>query len=82
MATAQQVNSLVKALVENDDEKFRTFVLQIAAYETKAGHANAARELKIRIGKIMKKSSFLRFDTGNPLFLFNMPSFLIRNDGS
>ena len=38
MATADQIKSLIKAHNDNDNEKFRTVVLQIAAYEAKLNH--------------------------------------------
>lgn len=79
MATAEQVKSLVKAHIENDDEKFRTVVLQIAAHEARAGHDNSARELKSQIEKITKRSTIYRFDTGSRLCLFTTPSFRIKD---
>ncbi|WP_312695214.1 hypothetical protein [Caproiciproducens sp.] len=46
MATAEHVNNLIKAHIDHDEEKFKTVVLQIAAYEAKHGHETFARELK------------------------------------
>jgi len=45
MATANQIKCLIK--VYNDNEKFKTVVLQIAAYEAKRNHITLARDLKI-----------------------------------
>ena len=46
MATAEQVKNLIKAHIEQDNERFKTTVLQIAANEAKHGHDTFARELK------------------------------------
>ena len=46
MATADQIKSLIRAHNDNDNEKFKTVVLQIAAYEAKLNHESLARELK------------------------------------
>jgi AAA+ superfamily predicted ATPase len=46
MATIQQVKALIRAHFENDNQKFRTIVLQIAAHEAKVGHTASAREIK------------------------------------
>ena len=46
MATADQIRSLVRAYNSNDDEKYKTVVLQIAAHEAKLGHVSIAQELK------------------------------------
>ena len=46
MASSDQIKSLIKAHLDQDDEKFKTVVLQIAASEAKQGHEIVARELK------------------------------------
>lgn len=46
MATADQIKSLIKAHNDSDNDKFKTVVLQIAAYEAKLNHETLARELK------------------------------------
>lgn len=51
LATADQVKSMVKAHIEGNDQKFRTIVLQIAAYEARQQHTTFARELKNLIDK-------------------------------
>ena len=38
MATSGQLLSLVKAHYDNDNERYKTTVLQIAAHEAKSGH--------------------------------------------
>lgn len=46
MATADQIKMLVKAHMDRNDERFKTVVLQLAAYEAKLGHTSFARELR------------------------------------
>ena len=46
MATADQVKNLIKAHIEQADERFKTTVLQLAANEARHGHDTFARELK------------------------------------
>lgn len=46
MATIEQVKALMRAHFENNNDKFRTIVLQIAAHEAKIGHTASAREIK------------------------------------
>lgn len=53
MATSQQLLSLVKAHYENDCERYKTTVLQIAAHEAKNGHNVLAKSLK---DLVMKKA--------------------------
>ena len=63
MATAVQIKCLIKAHNDNDNEKFKTVVLQIAAYEAKQNHETLARELK----KLAEKAGSLRSN----IFQFN-----------
>lgn len=46
MATADQIKMLVKAHIDKNEERFKTVVLQLAAYEAKLGHTSFARELR------------------------------------
>lgn len=46
MATIEQVKALMRTHFENNDEKFKTIALQIAAHEAKIGHTSSAREIK------------------------------------
>ena len=46
MATIEQVKALMRMHFEDNDERFRTIALQIAAHEAKIGHAASAREIK------------------------------------
>ncbi len=56
MATADQIKGLIKAHIDQDSDKFKTVVLQIAAYEAKLGHVKLARELKALIEKTPARS--------------------------
>ena len=46
MATSEQILMMVKAHYARDDENFKSIVLQIAAHESKNGHAAVAKNLK------------------------------------
>lgn len=56
MATAEQLITLIKSHYDNDDERFDTLSLQIAAREAKAGHKSVATNLRKLVdgGKIKK----------------------------
>ena len=43
MATSEQLLALLKAHYDNDDERFKTIALQIAAHEAKIGHTVLAQ---------------------------------------
>lgn len=51
MANAEQVKSLIKAHLTNDESRFTTLALQIAAYEAKLGHTEFAFEIRDLIDK-------------------------------
>ncbi len=51
MANAEQVKSLIKAHINNDQDRFTTLALQIAAYEAKLGHSEFAFEIRDLIDK-------------------------------
>ena len=46
MATADQIKSLIRAHFDQDNERFRTFALQISAYEARLRHLKLANEVK------------------------------------
>ena len=77
MATADQIKSLIKAHNDNDNEKFKTVVLQIAAYEAKRNHETLARELK----KLAEKTGSVRANIfqfnqihNNPMLTMSVPT--------
>lgn len=75
MATAEQIKSLVRAYLDDNDEKFKTVVLQIAAHEAKLGHSKIARDLKTLIDKVPpKRGSIVRLNPQNPMLELTIPS--------
>ena len=74
MATAEHLKNLIKAHLDRDDEKFKTIVLQIAAYEARHNHESLARELKQMVEKNIPRVTFLRPMVQNPMLSVNMPS--------
>lgn len=75
MATAAQIKKLVKAHMEGNDEKFRTSVLQIAAYEAKRSHGTFASELKKMVEKGKpKKANIVTLNNVNPMLDVSFPS--------
>lgn len=75
MATADHIKNLVKAHIDRDDEKFKTVVLQIAAYEAKHGHETFARELKQYVEKTgVSKTNLFRISQQNPMLYRTVPS--------
>lgn len=75
MATAEHVKNLIKAHLEHDNERFKTVVLQIAAYEAKHGHDTFARELKQSAEKVgTNKNSVLQLNNQNDMLVMTIPS--------
>lgn len=75
MATADQIKSLIKAHIDGDSNRFKTVVLQIAAYEAKHNHENIARELKKLVEKnFSTKNSIIHLNKQNPMLTMSMPS--------
>lgn len=75
MATAEHVKNLIKAHLEHDNERFKTVVLQIAAYEAKHGHDTFARELKQSAEKVgSNQNSVLRLNNQNDMLVMTIPS--------
>ena len=73
MATSEQLKNLIKAHLERDDDKFKTIVLQIAAYEARHNHESVARDLKKLIDKKTSKVAFMRPNIQNDMLLMSMP---------
>ncbi len=74
MATAEHLKNLIKAHLDHDDEKFKTVVLQIAAYEARHNHGGLARELKVLVEKSTSKVAILRPNIQNPMLSISMPT--------
>lgn len=74
MATAEHIENLIKAHYDRDEEKFKTVILQIAAYEARHNHAALARDLKILADKAPVRENILRSNVQNSMFSVTMPS--------
>lgn len=74
MATADQIKSLVKAHLDGNNDKFKTTVLQIAAYEARQNHTKFARELKklVETQKIPKQN-VISMNKVNPMLQMTLP---------
>lgn len=74
MATADQIKSLVKAHLDGNNDKFRTTVLQIAAYEARQNHTKFARELKklVETQKVPKQN-VISMNKVNPMLQMTLP---------
>lgn len=64
MATAEQIKSLIKSHLGDDDERFLTLALQVAAHEAKQGHGDLAQDIKRIVDNARKnrtENTLLRF---------------------
>ena len=61
MATAEQIKSLLQSHYKNDNERFTSIALQVAAHEARQGHMSIAKEIKDLESVITKgySSSFI-----------------------
>ena len=64
MATAEQIKSLIRSHLSDDDERFYTLALQVAAHEAQQGHGELAHDIR----EIVDKSR--RSRSGNSLLKF------------
>ena len=75
MATAEHIKNLIKAHYLRDDNKFKTTVLQIAAYEAKLGHEAIARELKQFVEKTpLMRNNIVRLNNADSMLRISTPS--------
>lgn len=51
MATAEQIKSLLQSHYKNDDERFTSIALQVAAHEARKGNMAIAKEIKSLVDK-------------------------------
>lgn len=65
MATIEQVKALMRMHFEDNDEKFKSIALQIAAHEAKIGHTASAKEIKdiIQNPKYVSKKKLVKFSS-------------------
>ena len=67
MANAEQIKALLNAHYSQDDGKFKTIALQVAASEARAGHATLAREIKDIIDKNSTQNKIIKIKGNNQL---------------
>ena len=80
VATAEHIKNLIRAYYLRDDNKFKTVVLQIAAYEAKLGHEAFARELKQFVEKAPPvRSNIVRLNNLDSMLRLSTPSDRIRD---
>jgi SpoVK/Ycf46/Vps4 family AAA+-type ATPase len=56
MASSEQLKALLHSHIENDDERFLSIALQVAAHEARSGHGNLAKELRDIVVNAKKKN--------------------------
>ena len=64
MATADQIKSLIRSHLSDDDERFYTLALQVAAHEAQQGHTGLAHDIREIVDKSRKTrgaNTLLRF---------------------
>src|ERR1051326_2228328 len=54
MATAEQIKSLIRSHLSEDDERFYTLALQVAAHEAQQGHGELAHDIREIVDKSRK----------------------------
>lgn len=57
MASSTQIKALMQSHIDQDDDRFLSVALQVAAHEARNGHGKLAQELKLLVDKAKKKSS-------------------------
>ena len=73
MASAEHIKGLIRAHLEQDNARFKTIVLQIAANEVRQGHMVVARELKQISEKLSNTNNIVQINN-NPLLEMYMPN--------
>ncbi|MBD9143523.1 AAA family ATPase [Veillonella parvula] len=73
MASAEHIKGLIRAHLEQDNARFKTIVLQIAANEARQGHMVVARELKQLSEKLSNINNIVQINN-NPLLEMYMPN--------
>ncbi len=64
MATAEQIKALIRSHLSEDDERFYTLALQVAAHEAQQGHTGLAHDIRVIVDKSRKSRG------GNALLKF------------
>ena len=80
MATASQLEDLIKAHMNNDNMKFKTIVLKIAAYEARQNHPKLARELSKLVEKpVQPQSNVVSIGKSNSMLDLSVPNLKLNN---
>lgn len=72
MANGDQIKTLLNSHYNNDDARFKTVALQIAASEARAGHTSLAREIKEIVEKGSITGKVVKMQNQNSLFYCDM----------
>lgn len=74
MATGEQVKVLIKAHYDQDNERFKTAALRIAASETRVGHTTIGREITAMVDASTRaKGNIINLANKDNLFLVSFP---------
>lgn len=74
MATGEQIKSLIKAHYDQDNERFKTAALRIAASESRAGHTTLGREITAMVDASTRtKGNIINLANKDNLFLVSFP---------
>lgn len=74
MATGEQIKALIKAHYEQDNDRFKTAALRIAASETRSGHTTLGREITAMVDASSRtKGNLINLANENNLFLVSFP---------
>lgn len=73
MATAEQLKALVKSFVDQDNQRFYSVALQVAAKEARMGHHKLASDIKATIELSQQSGSALQSTPAKPTVLVQQP---------
>lgn len=74
IATVDQIKALISAHYEQDNERFKTAALRIAASETRAGHSKVGREITAIVDSASNtKGNIINLANKDNLFLVSFP---------
>lgn len=74
MATGDQIKALIKAHYEQDNDRFKTAALRIAASETRSGHTNLGREITAMVDASSRtKDNIINLANKDNLFHVSFP---------
>lgn len=74
MATGEQLKALIKAHYDQDNDRFKTAALRIAASETRSGHTTLGREITAMVDASSRtKGNIINLANKDNLFLVSFP---------